>query len=110
MVSGQTAEWQIIKLVHHCLSVSPWFLNISCPKLSQIPAVTHGELLAHKEPMCYEVFLLLERLQTQWETLHANDNYEPVHEALDAGLANMQKWYQKTDDTSIYFISHGRLI
>ena len=70
----------------------------------------HGELLAHKEPMCYKVFPLLERLQTQWETLRADDDYEPVYEALNAGLANMQKWYQKTDDTSIYFISHGRLI
>ena len=41
------------------------------------------------------MFPLLERLQTQWETLRADDEYEPVHAALDAGLVNMQKWYQK---------------
>ena len=39
-----------------------------------------------------------------------DDNYKPVHAALNAGLANMQKWYQKTDDTSIYFISHGKFL
>ena len=46
----------------------------------------------------------------RWETLHADDDYEPIHVAPDVSLANMQKWYQKTDDTSIYFISHGRVL
>ena len=105
------AKWKIIKLAHHCLSVSQQFIYLSCSKfLSQIPAATHGELSVHKEATCYKVFPLLERLQTQWEALCANDEYEPIHAALDAGLINMQKWYQKTDNTSIYFISHGRFL
>ena len=70
----------------------------------------HGELLSHQEPTCYKVFPLLERLQTQWETLCEDDNYAPVYAALDAGLANMQKWYQKTDNTLIYLITHGKLL
>ncbi|KIL55348.1 hypothetical protein M378DRAFT_46105, partial [Amanita muscaria Koide BX008] len=32
--------------------------------------------------------------------------YAPVKQALEAGLENMRKWYRKSDDTSIYFISH----
>ena len=43
----------------------------------------------------------------EWETLHDDDKYFPEKHALDAGLKNMAKWYWKTDDTSIYFISHG---
>lgn len=67
----------------------------------------HGELSAEKAPTCYKVFPLLEMLQSKWEELLENERYEPVYEALAAGLKNMAKWYRKADDTSIYFISHG---
>jgi hypothetical protein len=46
-------------------------------------------------------------LWAQWEEFHEDPKYVPVHEALAAGLANMEKWYCKADDTSIYFISHS---
>ena len=58
-------------------------------------------------PTCHKVFPPLEQLQSEWETLRDDDKYIPVKHALDAGLKNMAKWYWKTDDTSIYFISHG---
>jgi hypothetical protein len=70
-------------------------------------ANAHGELSANKKPTCYKVFPLLEMLRTQWEEFRGNPKYVPVHHALAAGLDNMRKWYYKTDDTSIYFISHG---
>ncbi|KAH6904933.1 hypothetical protein BKA70DRAFT_1226143 [Coprinopsis sp. MPI-PUGE-AT-0042] len=31
----------------------------------------------------------------------------PVKHAIEDGLANLVKWYRKTDETSIYFIAHG---
>ena len=46
-------------------------------------------------------------LQSKWEELLNNERYKPVHEALEAGLRNMAKWYRKASDTLIYFISHG---
>jgi hypothetical protein len=33
--------------------------------------------------------------------------YDPVKDALEAGLKNMEKWNRKTDNTSIYFVCHG---
>ena len=59
---------------------------------------------------CYKVFPLLERLQTEWETLRDDNKYFPIQHTLNAGLKNMAKWYRKMDDTSIYFISHGNLL
>ena len=47
-------------------------------------------------------------LQTRWEELLEDPRYAPVHDALTAGLKNAKKWYRKADDTSIYFISHGK--
>ncbi|KIL60192.1 hypothetical protein M378DRAFT_84140, partial [Amanita muscaria Koide BX008] len=32
--------------------------------------------------------------------------YEMIHHALDAGIANMKKWYRSTADTVMYFITH----
>ena len=56
---------------------------------------------------CYKVYPLIKRLQSQWEQLCDDLRYDPVKHALEARLKNMMKWYCKTDDTSIYFISHG---
>jgi hypothetical protein len=67
----------------------------------------HSELSANKKPTCYKVFPLLEMLRAQWEEFRVDPKYVPVHDALAAGLVNMEKWYRKADDTSIYFISHG---
>lgn len=30
-----------------------------------------------------------------------------VEEAIDAGLKNLDKWYNKTDDTDVYFVCLG---
>jgi hypothetical protein len=53
------------------------------------------------------VFPLIEKVQSGWESRVLNPSYAPVKHALEAGLKNMNKWYRKADDTSIYFISHG---
>jgi hypothetical protein len=63
--------------------------------------------LAKKTPTCHKVFLLLEKLQSTWEHLSVKPEYDPVKDALEASLKNMEKWYRKTDDTSIYFVCHG---
>ena len=83
-------------------------LNTTVPTFyCQILTDTHGELSANMMLTCHKVFPLLKRLQSEWETLCDDDKYFPVKHALDAGLKNMAKWYRKTDNTSIYFISHG---
>ena len=60
-------------------------------------------------PTCHKVFLLLEKIQMEWEDLCDNPQYHPVQDAIQAGLDIMEKWYRKTDDTSIYFVSHGNV-
>ena len=104
-------EWRIIKLAYDCLKVCFSLLapdicvNIQC--YDQILAETHGELSVHWTPTIHKVFPLLEKVQSSWEALLENREYQLVNHALEAGLQNMREWYQKTDDTSIYFISHG---
>ncbi|KIK36504.1 hypothetical protein CY34DRAFT_94238, partial [Suillus luteus UH-Slu-Lm8-n1] len=45
-----------------------------------------------------------EVLQKSWENMAALPQFSPVHDALQKGLANVAKWYDKTKDTGTYFI------
>ena len=106
------AEWQLIQLAYNCLVVRSDIVTFPlCFHLcwSQILASVHGELSAEKMPTCHKVFLLLEKIQMEWEDLCDNPQYHPVQDAIQAGLDIMEKWYRKTDDTSIYFVSHGNV-
>lgn len=52
---------------------------------------------------------MLELLISEWEDLLDKSEYEPVHDALKAGIALMGKYYRRADDTDAYFIAHGEL-
>jgi hypothetical protein len=104
------AEWQIIELAQDCLRVSALLYIGFLPNsnmIVQIVADTHGELSAHKTSTIHMVFPLIEKVQSGWESHRLNPVYAPVKHALEMGLKNMNKWFRKADDTSIYFISHG---
>ena len=53
------------------------------------------------------VLPMLELLMSEWEELLENEEYEPVHEALQAGISLLEKYYRRADDTDVYFIAHG---
>ncbi|KAF9463201.1 hypothetical protein BDZ94DRAFT_1308940 [Collybia nuda] len=72
----------------------------------QVPASIHSTLSAEKVPTVTKVYPHLDYHQSKWEDLHNNPEYEPVYNALDAGLKNMRKWYNSTEKTTIYLITH----
>jgi hypothetical protein len=47
-------------------------------------------------------------LMSDWEELVENKEYESVHDALRAGIALLDKYYRRADDTNAYFISHSK--
>jgi hypothetical protein len=49
------------------------------------------------------------QLITKWEEYLDDPKFAPVMTALEAGLANVNKWYQTVKDTMMYFITHGKL-
>ena len=50
---------------------------------------------------------MLELLMSEWEDRLEDKEFEPVHDALRAGIALLEKYYRRADDTDAYFISHG---
>jgi hypothetical protein len=53
---------------------------------------------------------MLELLMSEWEDLLDDIEYEPVHDALKAGITLLEKYYRRADDTDVYFIAHGELL
>jgi hypothetical protein len=45
---------------------------------------------------------------SKWEDLLEDDEYEPIHNTLQAGVKLLEKYYRRSDDTDVYFIAHGK--
>ena len=71
-------------------------------------AARHNELSKEKMATCTRVLLMLELLMS--EELLDDPEYEPIHEGLWAGVKLLEKYYRRTDDTDVYFITHGKLL
>ena len=75
----------------------------------QVVAARHNELSNEKLATCTRVLPMLELLMSEWEDLLDNAEYKPVHLALEAGIACLEKYYRRADETDVYFIAHGVL-
>ena len=73
-------------------------------------AARHNELSKEKVATCTRVLPMLELLMSEWEELLDDQEYEPVHDGLRAGVKLLEKYYRRTDDTDVYFIAHGKLL
>jgi len=51
---------------------------------------------------------VLEVLQRTWEEMVDAPKFEELMDAIHSGLANVHKWYHRTDDTDVYFICLGQ--
>jgi len=67
----------------------------------------HSQLSAEKTPTADVVYPLIIQLTTKWEDYADDPKFAPVKDALEASLANTNKWYRTVKDTMIYFIMHG---
>ena len=45
---------------------------------------------------------------SDWEELLEKEEFGLVHDALRAGIALLEKYYCRADDTNAYFISHSK--
>jgi hypothetical protein len=51
---------------------------------------------------------ILEFLQQSWENMASTSKFVDIKDAIHAGMANLAKWYRKTEDTDVYFICLGK--
>jgi hypothetical protein len=88
---------------------SPSPLNSNLIMVSiKLVAKRHNELSKEDTPTCTRLYPTLEMLMSDWEELLENKEFESVHDALRAGIALLEKYYRRADDTNVYFISHSK--
>jgi hypothetical protein len=75
--------------------------------MAQEPADAQMSFASEHHPSVSFTIPFLEFLQTRWETLLDDPEFEPVHHGIQAGLENLNKWYRKLDDTDVYFVCLG---
>jgi hypothetical protein len=73
----------------------------------QVVADRHNELSNEEFATCSRVLPMLELLMLEWEEFLEDPEFEPVHDALRAGISLLEKYYCQSDDTDAYFIAHG---
>ncbi len=59
-------------------------------------------------PTVWQTIPVLEFLQQSWERMADAPKFRELEDAIYGGLANVRKWYNKTDDTDVYFICLGK--
>jgi hypothetical protein len=77
------------------------------PHLFQEPANIQQSFSSSKYPTVWRTLPLLEVLQRTWENMAATDKFADMRDSINAGLANIAKWYSKTEETDVYFICLG---
>lgn len=82
-------EWRLLELIRDGLREPA----LSCQSFSHAT-----------RPTVYRAFPVIESMQQKWERMAKNSKYAQIVPALEAGLANLRKWYRTLDDSSIYFI------
>jgi len=60
-----------------------------------------------KHPTIWRAIPVLEFLQECWTNMAVDDKFSSLTGAFEAGLKNLNKWTQKTDETDVYFICLG---
>lgn len=79
--------------------------------ISQEPANAQQSFSMSRHPSVWRTIPVLEFLRESWTNLANHPSFSPeIRSAINAGLENVDKWYQKTDDTDMYFVCLGAYI
>jgi hypothetical protein len=64
---------------------------------------------AEKRPTLWRALPLIEDLQTAWEKKRASVRFSRYHDAIDDGLAKLNKYYSRFDEKIAYMIALGKV-
>jgi hypothetical protein len=73
----------------------------------QEPATAQQTFSSSNDPTVWRAIPILEFMQEAWENMANLTKFHEFRMAIEAGLANLRKWYRKVDDTDAYFICLG---
>lgn len=71
----------------------------------QHPEQCQQAFSSETSPTLWSAIPAIERLHSAWTKARKNPNYQPFHEALDAGLTKLEGYYEKTADSDAHIIA-----
>ncbi|KAG1906385.1 uncharacterized protein F5891DRAFT_1244701 [Suillus fuscotomentosus] len=86
------------------LSAHEWGELDLMREVLQEPADAQQSFSATREPTVWRTIPVLEYLQEMLQNMANSSKFSRLSTAIEAGVANLSKWYGKTDDTDVYFI------
>ena len=73
----------------------------------QEPASAKQTFSSSKEPSAFWTIPVLEYLRKSWGNMVNLPRFSKMQEAIKKGSDNLEKWYNKVNDTDAYFICLG---
>ena len=103
------ADWERIRLCADILAVR-LSSSILIPAYADHPGIQdankyHQLSSTTRSPTLHQVIPTLESLASRWERKLENPVYAPFRQALEAGLAKLNKYYLKLDDCDAYILA-----
>jgi hypothetical protein len=65
---------------------------------------------AEKRPTLWRALPAIEELQTAWEAKRDNPRYATYHDAINDGLAKLNKYYSRFDEKPAYILALGMFL
>ncbi|KAG6912098.1 hypothetical protein DXG01_000658, partial [Tephrocybe rancida] len=88
-------EWEILGLIKEVL---------------QEPRDAQAQFSSEKFPTVSKALPILKYLIERWDNFARLAKFEKIAHAIQKGLEKIQKWYNKTDDSNMYFICLGEFM
>jgi endonuclease IV len=73
----------------------------------QHPALAQQQFSSERVPTVSKVFPIVEFLLSALEAAKKDDAFNTIHDAIAAGVSNLEKWYQKLDACHVYAVCNG---
>lgn len=85
-------------------SLSPCFSILTSLFIAKEPASAKQTFSSSKEPSAFRTIPVLEYLKETWGNMANHPKFSEVKNSIHKGIENLDKWYNKVNDTDAYFI------
>ena len=103
-------DWEKLELMHEVLKVCQSLTIhailrfIFSFSFSKEPASAKQTFSSSKEPSAFRTIPVLEYLKEAWGNMANHPKFSEVKGSIYKGIENLDKWYNKVNDTDAYFI------
>ena len=102
--TGTSSSW-CTKFSRYYVRHSLFFFSILTSILNfKEPASTKQTFSSSKEPSAFRTIPVLEYLKESWGNMANHPKFSEVENSIHKGIENLDKWYNKVNDTDAYFI------